>query len=94
MNSQTVSVGTTSTLIVAPQGSASDPELIWLRVITAAKEVFIGGDPITVADGLMIKLEDGVLGPWELRDGQSIYGIVAATTADVRVMRTHEVQAT
>jgi hypothetical protein len=82
MISATVTVGTTPTLLVA---AATGTRTIYLHVI-GNTAVYIGGATVTTAAGLATEKHTSPI-PIILRDGDSLYGIVASGTADVRVLR-------
>jgi hypothetical protein len=82
MISTTVTVATTPTLLVA---AATGTRTIYLHVISNTA-VYIGGATVTTAAGLATEKHTSPI-PIELRDGDSLYGIVASGTADMRVLR-------
>ena len=82
MISTTVTVGTTPTLLMA---GATGTRTIYLHVI-GNTVIYIGGATVTTTAGLATEKHTSPI-PIVLRDGDSLYGIVAAGTADMRVMR-------
>ena len=82
MISTTVTVATTPTLLVA---GATGTRTIYLHV-TGNSAVYIGGATVTTAAGLATEKHTSPI-PIELRDGDSLYGIVASGTVDMRVLR-------
>ena len=82
MISTTITVGTTPTLLMA---GATGTRTIYLHVV-GNTAVYIGGATVTTTAGLATEKHTS---PIEivLRDGDSLYGIVASGTADIRVMR-------
>jgi hypothetical protein len=82
MISATVTVGTTPTLLVA--GSVGT-RLIYLHVI-GNTTVYLGGATVTTAAGLATEKNTTPI-EIQVRAGDSLYGIVASGTVDVRVMR-------
>ena len=82
MISTTVTVATTPTLLVA---GATGTRTIYLHV-TGNSAVYIGGATVTTAAGLATEKHTSPI-PIILRDGDSLYGIVASGTVDMRVLR-------
>jgi hypothetical protein len=82
MISATVTVGTTPTLLVA---AATGTRTIYLHVI-GNTAIFIGGANVTTATGTATEKHTSPI-PIILRDGDSLYGIVASGTHDMRVLR-------
>jgi hypothetical protein len=82
MISTTVTVATTPTLLAA---GAIGTRTIYLHVI-GNTAVYIGGATVTTAAGLATEKHTSPI-PITLRDGDSLYGIVASGTADMRVLR-------
>jgi hypothetical protein len=82
MISATITVGTTPTLLVA---AATGTRTIYLHVI-GNSAVYIGGATVTTAAGLATEKHTSPI-PIILRDGDSLYGIVASGTHDMRVLR-------
>jgi hypothetical protein len=82
MISTTITVATTPTLLVA---AATGTRTIYLHVI-GNSTVYIGGATVTTAAGLATEKHTSPI-PIELRDGDSLYGIVASGTVDMRVLR-------
>jgi len=82
MISATITVGTTPTLLVA---AATGTRTIYLHVI-GNTAVYIGGATVTTAAGLATEKHTSPI-PIILRDGDSLYGIVASGTVDMRVLR-------
>ena len=82
MISTTVTVATTPTLLMA---GATGTRTIYLHVTTNTA-VYIGGATVTTTAGLATEKHTSPV-PIVLRDGDSLYGIVASGTVDVRVMR-------
>lgn len=78
-----VTVGTTATLLVA--GDA-DGQFVALNNISA-QDVYVGDSGVTTANGY--KVATGTdLPVMPLPSGETLYGIVAATTSVVCVLRT------
>ena len=82
MISATVTVATTPTLLVA---AATGTRTIYLHVI-GNSAVYIGGANVTTATGTATEKHTSPI-PIILRDGDSLYGIVASGTHDMRVLR-------
>jgi hypothetical protein len=82
MISATVTVATTPTLLAA---GATGTRTIYLHV-TGNHVVYIGGATVTTATGTALEKHTSPI-PIELRDGDSLYGIVSSGTADTRVLR-------
>lgn len=82
MISDTVTVGTTPTLLMA---GATGTRTIYLHVV-GNTTIYIGGATVTTTAGLATEKHTTPI-PIVLRDGDSLYGIVASGTADMRVMR-------
>jgi CBS domain-containing protein len=82
MISATITVGTTPTLLVA---AATGTRTIYLHVI-GNTIVYLGGTTVTTAAGTAVEKHTSPF-PVTLRDGDSLYGIVASGTADMRVLR-------
>jgi hypothetical protein len=82
MISTTVTVGTTPTLLMA---GATGTRTIYLHVV-GNSPVYIGGATVTTTAGLATEKHTTPI-PIVLRDGDSLYGIVASGTVDMRVMR-------
>jgi hypothetical protein len=82
MISTTVTVGTTPTLLMA---GATGTRTIYLHVV-GNSPVYIGGATVTTTAGLATEKHTTPI-PITLRDGDSLYGIVASGTHDMRVMR-------
>jgi hypothetical protein len=82
MISASVTVGTTPTLLVA---AGLGTRTVYVHVIGNAT-VYLGGATVTTATGTATQKHTTPL-PIELRAGQALYGIVASSTEDVRVLR-------
>ena len=82
MISTTITVGTTPTLLMA---GATGTRTIYLHIV-GNTAVYIGGATVTTTAGLATEKHTTPI-PIVLRDGDSLYGIVASGTADMRVMR-------
>ena len=82
MISTTITVGTTPTLLMA---GATGTRTIYLHIV-GNTAVYIGGATVTTTAGLATEKHTTPI-PIVLRDGDSLYGIVAAGTVDMRVMR-------
>ena len=82
MISTTVTVGTTPTLLMA---GATGTRTIYLHIV-GNSPVYIGGATVTTTAGLATEKHTTPI-PIVLRDGDSLYGIVASGTVDMRVMR-------
>lgn len=82
MISTTITVGTTPTLLMA---GATGTRTIYLHVV-GNTAIYIGGATVTTTAGLATEKHTSPI-PIVLRDGDSLYGIVASGTADMRVMR-------
>jgi len=82
MISATVTVATTPTLLVA---AATGTRTIYLHV-EGNTAVYIGGATVSTAAGTALEKHTSPI-PIELRDGDSLYGIVTSGTADMRVLR-------
>lgn len=78
----TVTVGTTATRL--DDANASGGETLILRDATG--DMFIGGSGVTTADGFPVKAADTT--PITVPvDSDGVYGIVAAATQTVKVLR-------
>ena len=82
MISTTVTVGTSPTLLMA---GATGTRTIYLHVV-GNTAIYIGGATVTTTAGLATEKHTTPI-PIVLRDGDSLYGIVASGTADMRVMK-------
>ena len=82
MISTTITVGTTPTLLMA---GATGTRTIYLHIV-GNSPVYIGGATVTTTAGLATEKHTTPI-PIVLRDGDSLYGIVASGTVDMRVMR-------
>jgi len=82
MISATITVATTPTLLLA---GATGTRTIYLHVEGNSK-VYLGGATVTTATGTALEKHTSPI-PIVLRDGDSLYGIVASGTADMRVLR-------
>ena len=82
MISTTVTVATTPTLLMA---GATGTRTIYIHVV-GNDVVYLGGLTVTTAAGTALEKHTSPF-PIELRDGDSLYGIVASGTSDVRVLR-------
>ena len=82
MISATVTVATTPTLLVA---AATGTRTVYLHV-TGNTTIYIGGLTVTTATGTATEKHTSPI-PITLRDGDSLYGIVASGTHDMRVLR-------
>lgn len=82
-----VEVGTSATAIVTPtHGAAVDRKSAIIKLpSTAGASVFLGGADVTTATGY--ELGVGEIIDVSLIDGDTVYGIVAAATEDVHVLR-------
>jgi hypothetical protein len=82
MISASVTVGTTPTLLVAARVGT---KTVYIHVI-GNTTVYLGGATVTTAAGTATEKHTTPI-PIELRAGQALYGIVASSTEDVRVLR-------
>jgi hypothetical protein len=82
MISSTVTVGTTPTLLMA---GATGTRTIYLHVV-GNTAIYVGGLTVTTDTGTATEKHTSPI-PITLRDGDSLYGIVASGTADMRVLR-------
>jgi hypothetical protein len=82
MISASVTVGTTPTLLVA---AGLGTRTLYIHVI-GNTTVYLGGATVTTATGTATEKHTTPIAI-EIRDGQTLYGIVAAATEDVRVLR-------
>ena len=82
MISTSITVGTTPTLLVA---SGLGFRTIWLHV-EGNDPVYIGGSTVTTATGTPTEKHTSPI-PVTLRAGDSLYGIAASGTIDMRVLR-------
>ena len=82
MISTTITVGTTPTLLMA---GATGTRTIYLHIV-GNTAVYIGGATVTTTAGLATEKHTTPI-PIVLRDGDSLYGIVASGTEDMRVMK-------
>lgn len=82
MISTSITVGTTPTLLVA---GATGFRTIWLHV-EGNEPVYIGGANVTTSTGTPTEKHTSPI-PVTLRTGDSLYGIAAMGTIDMRVLR-------
>jgi hypothetical protein len=82
MISSSVTVGTTPTLLAA---AGLGTRTVYIHVI-GNTTVYIGGATVTTATGTATEKHTSPI-PIKIRDGQTLYGIVASATEDVRVLR-------
>jgi hypothetical protein len=82
MISASVTVGTTPTLLAA---AGLGTRTVYIHVI-GNTTVYLGGATVTTATGTATQKHTTPI-PIELRAGQALYGIVASSTEDVRVLR-------
>jgi len=80
-----VSVTTTATNLIehTVRGSVDDPVAVTL-LNSGGQTVFIGDENVDTTDGYEL-VQDAVL-QLTMKTGEKLYGIVAATTAEVRVL--------
>lgn len=83
VSSSTVTVTTSATLLAT--GTGVYPHLTRATVYNvSAQTVYTGGSGVTTAAGTPIAATTGER-QYVLQKGETLYGIVAATTSDVRV---------
>lgn len=81
MKSAAVSVGTTATLLIAPD---DQNRTVYLHVVGNAK-VYLGNSGVTTSNGLETEKHTAPLTFFVPKD-QSLYGIVSTGTEDVRIL--------
>lgn len=82
MISKAITVGTTATLLA--DGNEDRPQEVIVFVAAAGQSVFLGGPDVTTGNG--VPIATGTNSPALKSDGP-LYGIVAATTQAVHVLR-------
>lgn len=87
ISSASVSVTTTATLLSGADSDNVAGQSVFVTVPAAGQTVFLGGPGVTAANGYPVAT--GTSFPWqlELGNGEALYGIVAATTQAVSVLR-------
>lgn len=81
-----ITVATTATAIFTPtNGAAVDRKSAIIKNPAGGQSVFLGGSGVTTGTGY--ELESGDIVDVSLLHGDTIYGIVAATTQVVHVLR-------
>ncbi len=78
-----VTVATTATALYSNTDDASGVD-VYLRN-AGSQDVFVGGSGVTTAAGFAIP-QSTTVGPIRVEKGESLHGIVAATTAAVHVL--------
>lgn len=82
-----VTVATTATeLSGSDSGGSTSGQTVLVKVPAGGATVYVGGSGVTTADGFPIAA--GESQKFDLAGGEQIYGIVAATTQAVNVIRT------
>lgn len=84
--SPVVTVNAVSGTLLASGGGAADLRITFVRNDSGV-DVFLGGPAVTVAAGLKLPTAT-TFGPIELNAGDDLYGIVAAATQPVTVLKT------
>lgn len=85
IESASVTVATTATALNVAEGSASDRVSVLVAVPTGGATVFVGGSGVTTANGYPITAGTSIA--LDLNSGEVAYGIVAASTQAVAVLR-------
>lgn len=80
-----VTVATTETALTALEGAGSDAVTVRVSVVAAGQTVYVGPTGVTTATGYPIAT--GAADTFTLGQGDRLFGIVAATTQAVRVLR-------
>jgi len=86
VQSAVVSVGTSATALSAAEGSGSDAASVAVKVPTGGATVYVGGSDVTTANGWPVAAGESVTLNL-LAAGERVYGIVAASTQNVNVLR-------
>lgn len=86
VTSAQVSVGTTATELSAADTDTRLGQTLIVKNASAATAVFLGGSGVTTSTGLSLAAAATVT--VELGQGEELYGIVAAATETVHVLRT------
>ena len=81
MVSNSVTVGTTPTLIVAADNKNRE---VYLHVV-GNTAVYLGGSTVTTSTGLTTEKHTSPI-PFFVPTGETIYGVVVSATEDIRVM--------
>jgi hypothetical protein len=82
-----VTVGATATLIASgAKGSVGSPVRVLVRLPTGGSDVALGGSGVVFAEGYLWEDGDGPIGA-DLVAGEDLYGITAAGTQTVYVLR-------
>lgn len=82
-----VTVATTATLLTPAPGSSRTAGFSVTVHNPAGQVVYLGGSDVTTANGFILAVS--TTSPiWTLEEDEQLYGIVAATTQAVRVLRT------
>lgn len=79
-----VTVGTSATAL-EPVDQSRGGRSVWVKNL-GAETVFVGGSDVTTANGQ--ELGAGESASFDLDAGERLYGVVAAGTEPVRVLRT------
>ena len=85
IRSSVVSVGVVATLLSV--GGSGDLHTVVIRNDSGVT-VYVGGDDVTVANGFAIATAGSLT--LDLANADAIYGIVAAATAAVQVLKTRQ----
>ena len=87
INHALVSVGTTATLLtVAASGGGKDSSTILIQNPSGGQAVYLGGAGVTSSDyGYKLAVDSNI--SIELNQDEALYGVVAATTQSVAVLR-------
>lgn len=83
--SEVKTVGTTPTLLTNGGSSIQDLSVVYLRNDSAV-DIFIGGANVTTGTGF--RMPAGTQFPLDLAHHDAVYGIVAAATQPIQVLRT------
>ena len=83
-----IAENTTSATVDKPTEGGADYFLVRFRVknLTGTASIYLGPSGVTTANGFEWAVADGML-EFELEPGESLYGIVAATTQTVHAIK-------
>jgi hypothetical protein len=86
IQSAVVSVGTSATALSAAEGSGSDAVSVAVSVPSGGATVYVGGSDVTTGNGYPVAAGQSVVLN-AIAPGERVYGIVAASTQNVNVLR-------
>lgn len=88
ITSASVTVTTTATLLSGADTDTVAGQTVFITVPAAGQTVFVGPSGVTTATGYPVATGTSFPWPLELGGGEALFGIVAATTQAVSVLRT------